>query len=473
MNIPSSRTLHLPDRARWPVIVVGAGPAGLVVANTLARNGIHCLVVAKAAPSSHPKATVASLRTMEMLRSWGLDERVRAGGNDVDWRMLVTDTLAGASRGQLIDVGYPSIEQSATISPTRPWAVPQDHLERVLLDDLRRRPTARVEIGVAVEAVRLGPEGVRLTVRDAGTGLVQVVAGSYLVAADGAYSTVRDAVGVAAPTSPGAEKTVTAVVHAPLWDVLADHRFGIYATQSPVPGTFLPAGPDDRWLLGFADSARTPQELTDRVRAAAGVPDIAMTIGSIKEFSFVAALSERFRSGNVFLVGDAAHRVTPRGGTGMNMAIAGAANLGWKLAWVLRGWAAESLLNSYESERRPVAEHNIERSLDPMGSRRTVATEVPIDLAGRVPHRWLEAGGGGLSTVDLVGPGLTRLVSTAEPRRGVRAPAGPPVVVRRLDPSTAAEVGADRPGGLLVRPDGIPLTEDVFDHLWPAALRAA
>ena len=109
------------------------------------------------------------------------------------------------------------------------------------------------------------------------------------------------------------------------------------------------------------------------------------------------------------------HRVTPRGGTGMNMAIAGAVNLGWKLAWVLRGWAAESLLNSYETERRPVAEHNIKRSLDPLGSRRTAATEVPIDLAGRVPHRWLGAGHRRVSTVDLVGHGLTRLVSTTGP----------------------------------------------------------
>ena len=91
----------------------------------------------------------------------------------------------------------------------------------------------------------------------------------------------------------------------------------------------------------------------------------------------------------VFLVGDAAHRVTPRGGTGMNTAIADGYDLGWKLGWVLRGWAGRELLDSYEAERRPVAEHNVARSADPSGSRRRVDQELHADLGGRIPHVWL------------------------------------------------------------------------------------
>ncbi|HEY5878530.1 MAG TPA: FAD-dependent monooxygenase [Nakamurella sp.] len=452
------------DHAVWPVVVVGAGPAGLIAAQVLTRNGIRCLVVAKAAPSTHPKATVASLRTMEMVRSWGLADRIKAGGNDVEWRLLIADTLAAAASGRVVDVGYPSIEESAKISPTRPWAVPQDHLEEVLLDDLRRSGV-RVEISEVVEDVRPSPGAIRLTVRNTRSGRARTVAGRYVIAADGAYSAVRDAVGIAAPASRVQELSTTAVVHAPIGDVLGRHRFGIYSTESPVAATFLPAGPDDRWLVAFDDPTQDPQRLAELVRAGVGVPDLPVRVGGVRQFSFVAALADRFRSGHVFLVGDAAHRVTPRGGTGMNMAIAGAANLTWKLSWVIRGWAPDALLDSYEAERRPPAAHNIARSLDPSGSRRSSADEVAVDLAGRIPHRWVRTGRDRVSTLDLIGDGLTRLASVDDREVGAGIQGGPPVTERRLDPSTAAAVGADGPVGLLVRPDGIPLDDEMSELL--------
>ena len=135
---------------------MGAGPAGLVAAITLATAaGIRCLVLNRRTEVfAHPKATVVSLRTMEMLRSWGLAGDVLAGGHEVEWRMLLTETLAQAACGQTVDVGYPTRAQSADLSPTWPGCVPQDHLESVLLQHLQSLDTARVELGVAVEDVR-------------------------------------------------------------------------------------------------------------------------------------------------------------------------------------------------------------------------------------------------------------------------------------------------------------------------------
>ena len=98
----------------------------------------------------------------------------------------------------------------------------------------------------------------------------------------------------------------------------------------------------------------------------------------------------------------------------MNTAIRDAHDLGWKLSWVLRGWAGDALLDTYEAERRPVAEHNAARSADPSGSIRGTADELRADLGGRIAHTWLPGESGRTSTLDLLADGLTRFTG---PRR--------------------------------------------------------
>ena len=132
----------------------------------------------------------------------------------------------------------------------------------------------------------------------------------------------------------------------------------------------------------------TEDRLAALIGSAAGTAGLPVRIERVGSFSFAALVADRFREGDVFLAGDAAHRVTPRGGTGMNMAMQGAFALGWRLAWVLRGWAGPELLDGYERERRPIVEHNIERSTDPEGSRRDPGEELQMDLAGRIQHLW-------------------------------------------------------------------------------------
>jgi 2-polyprenyl-6-methoxyphenol hydroxylase-like FAD-dependent oxidoreductase len=226
------------DRTRQvPAVIVGAGPAGLAAAVTLARNGIGSLLVERnLGLSPLPRATAVSTRTMELLRSWGLEDEIRAGQLEIAavgaW---AAESLASPD-GVVVPLGHPDFEQSAAASPTTLAAVPQDHLEPVLLRHLRGFGLAEVRFGTELVALAEDAEGVAVSLREVATGRRWTVRSGYVVGADGAHSRVRGLLGIAMDGPDHLDEQLTVLFEAPLGKVVGDRRHGIYFVQHPEAG---------------------------------------------------------------------------------------------------------------------------------------------------------------------------------------------------------------------------------------------
>ncbi len=257
-------------------------------------------------------------------------------------------------------------------------------------------------------------DGVRATLRDRDTDRSSEINARYLVGADGGRSLVRSLVGVEFETLGTQGHHLSVLFHGDLSAVLADPPYVLQVTVAPgVEGLFASTALPHRWIYDWEWHPENGERIEDwttermitRIRGAAGLPDLELEIVGIFPWDFGAGVIKNYRRGRVLLVGDAAHRTTPRGATGMNTGIADGHNLGWKLAWVIKGWAAESLLDSYEDEREPVGRANATASLVTMINRpasdglahdfgvsyssRAVVGGTP--LAGqRAPHAWVE-----------------------------------------------------------------------------------
>jgi 2-polyprenyl-6-methoxyphenol hydroxylase-like FAD-dependent oxidoreductase len=355
---------------RVPVLIVGAGPVGLALAGDLGWRGVQCCLVEKTDGSIYqPKMDMVGIRTMEFCRRWGIASWVENSPYPRDYPQdnIWVESLTGFEFGRERMVSK-SEEPCPPQSPQKRERCPQD-----MFDPILRRFASQfseVEFRYQTELLDLREKGsgVVATLRDLATGREEELAADYLVGTDGGASVVREKLGI--PMRGEAVLTYTTNVIFRCRDLPSLHdkgkayrfiligREGTWLTIVAIDGA-------DRWrmsIIGDKSKREIPEsEIRELIVRAMGKP-FEFEIESIMPGVRRELLAERYGTDRVFLAGDACHLMSPTGGFGMNTGVADAIDLSWKLEGSIKGWGGPELLQSYDIERKPVAERAIKEA---------------------------------------------------------------------------------------------------------------
>ncbi|MDX6309439.1 MAG: 2,4-dichlorophenol 6-monooxygenase [Nocardioidaceae bacterium] len=361
------------------VLVVGSGPAGAGAALFLASLGIPNILITKYRWTANtPRAHITNQRAMEIFRDMGIEDQVLA---DATPHELMGDTvfctsIAGEEIGRILTWGtHPAREADYRLaSPCRPVDIPQTYLEPILVKNASVRGT-ETRFSSEYLAHRQDAEGVDVEVRDRLTGLVYTIRAKYLIGADGARSKVASDIDLPMSGRMDIAGSMNITFKADISAHVGQRPSVLYWVIQPGSnvggigaGLVRMVRPWNEWLVVWGyDIGQPPPAIDEQaavqiVRNLLGLPDIDVEITGTSLWGNNEMYATHLQFGRVFCVGDAIHRHPPSNGLGSNTSLQDSYNLTWKLAAVLRGQAEPSLLETYSTERAPIAEQIVQRA---------------------------------------------------------------------------------------------------------------
>jgi putative polyketide hydroxylase len=339
------------------IVIVGGGLAGLSSAMFLAAQGTPFILVDKYPGSSpHPKAIGYTQRTMQFVKALGLGDKIPEIADGFRLRRARVQSLAGDVLEEFPWNPEQEPEDMSAFSPVRGAAIAQDSLEPIFRDKAVSLG-ADIRLSTEMTGFEQDAEGVTVKLRERDTGKVYEVRTDYLIAADGAASPIREALGIAR-TGIGHVRTMFSILFRPKPDLekYLDRGISQFVVDQGEFQAFLTTYRDGRWVLYYwGEEVNDPAIQETMIRRAVGLDDIRIEIINSGSWELAGLINDTYAQGRIFIMGDAAHTLPPtRGGWGANTGIDDANNLAWKLSSVVSGKSSPALLNTYNAERQPI-----------------------------------------------------------------------------------------------------------------------
>ena len=351
------------------VLVVGGGPVGLSLALELGKQGRRCLLVElNDRVGVAPRAKCTNVRSRELMRRWGIADRLAEAspfGIDYPSNVVFATRLGGHELARFENGFYCSPVRDERYSEHAQW-IPQYKVEAVLRQRAAEFPGVDIRMSTRLENWVEDADGINAQLKDEATGEAWQARAAYLVGADGARSTVREQLGIEMEGMSPLGQFHNIVFRSP--GLSRKHGLGpaimYWLVNSEVPAVVAPLDGGDLWTFGCPKLANAEADPATLIRAALGMGEIEVEVINRDHWTAHQLIAKAYRSGRAFLAGDACHLHPPFGGHGMNMGIGDAVDLGWKLAAVLNGWGGETLLDSYEIERRQVHRRVVDEAVE-------------------------------------------------------------------------------------------------------------
>jgi len=378
MNNPAEKALY---DLHTPVLIAGAGPAGLTLSLALSRYGIpHVLLEMFSGAAHTPRAHITNQRTMEIFRDLGIEEAVKAKATPAEgmWSNAWITTMAGPEvyRSEAWGAGEEHAARYAQASPCGMCNITQNIMEPVLIEAIEDAGVADMRFSHRLDSFTQDDEGVTAIVVEEQTGVSYKVRTDYLLGADGARSKVAEVLELPfeGQMCVGGDAGIGEVVYVWFKGDLArycEHRPGtmFWSADMYNGATFVNVSPWDEWIAGWSMPPGTTfdgdsETILKRVQSVIGDSTVDITIKGVSRWTMNKMWATHYGEGRVWCMGDAVHRHPPMNGLGSNTSVADGYNLAWKLKLLLEGKAGPELLQSYELERQPVGERIVNRAWD-------------------------------------------------------------------------------------------------------------